>query len=91
MGPAIFDYSKRLLILPVIQLIGGHCININLPRQYRNPRQPRAWETNSGLGRSSVYRFLVLVSIECYAENIQEMASEVEKVILSQRMSNLES
>ena len=27
MGPVIFDYNKRLILLSVIQLSGGHCSN----------------------------------------------------------------
>jgi hypothetical protein len=27
-GPAIFDYNKRLILLSVIPLSGGHCISI---------------------------------------------------------------
>jgi hypothetical protein len=27
-GAAIFDYNKRLILLSVIQLSGGHCIHI---------------------------------------------------------------
>jgi hypothetical protein len=28
MGPAIFDYNMRLILLSVIRLSGGHCITI---------------------------------------------------------------
>ncbi len=30
-GPAIFDYNKRLIQLTMIPLSGGHCIIIDIP------------------------------------------------------------